>query len=141
MTYKQKLTDLFCEVSEIKEQRMELKEWCKIEYSIKQSIVKTTSSILFVNPYSENIYVHPWHNYKTPKLIKREDVNQIIWNPLGYHHLMMYCAKYRILIQFNIGLIVFLENDTMIELDYTKSFSEQNEEVYEWIFIDNRTNK
>lgn len=62
---------------------------------------------------------------------KKEDIKEIIWNPLEERHLRMY-TRTNILISFefisdnNRNIICFIDN--------TKSFDNQSEEVYEKIY-------
>lgn len=56
---------------------------------------------------------------------------------LGYHHLMMFCEeKYSLIIESSFIRIVGANyNETFIDIDNTKDFDSQSEEVYKKIFL------
>lgn len=131
MTYKQQLTELFCTVPEIDKQIKELKIGTKVilkDYFWEKILLwSSLINIMVDEPFNIKIDKYNW-------------LEEIIWNPIEYHHLMMYCRNNNILYSFNnkqwFDIIELKnENDLIdIPLDNTKLFNEQSEEVYENIF-------
>lgn len=89
-----KLTALLCEVDEVKKDIMELRFWCKVYYNWEYRIIYDYKNIawkIFIN-------IGRWlsEEYKDNYWIK-----EIIWNPIEYHHLMMYCESKWIKLSIN----------------------------------------
>ena len=129
MTYKEKLINLLKTVPSVKEDLEELKFWTYIR---KQN----WNTARISQTYLEDWYVVDNLSY----CITLKDYN-IIWNPLDYHHLMQYCENKKIeihIISRTLWLFMLDKywiadefNAVILELDNTKSFNQQTEEVYE----------
>lgn len=132
MTYKQKLTDLLCTLDAIEKQIKELKFGCKIIYNWEIIVL---DNLNYIDSYNYKKLIYNPLCWKICDLCEAE----IIWNPIEYHHLMMYCkeknfwfiiSKSEVNIRNKKGFLSF-----EIEFDNTKPLSEQSEEVYEQILI------
>ena len=69
----------------------------------------------------------------------KQDMEWYYWNNLDYHHLMIYCEKKRYAFAiWSTWKLIWNRNEEWsyveIQLDNTKPFSNQSEEVYEQIF-------
>lgn len=148
MTYKQQLTDLLCTEKSVDEQIKELKMGCKVilyendwwdywwkTHEMEDIIISQDWYTLWENDINDYNHIddngwYLWHSYY-----------KIIWNPIEYHHLMMYCEEK------DINMTLFhdwdmiryfsksIEDIEVTKLDNTKPLSEQSEEVYEKILI------
>ena len=137
MTYKEKLTNLLKTIPSVKEDLEELKFWCKIKMEEDWEIWYWR----FVN--TEFVWKE-WDNYFVNQTnddwslfdgIEWSDYT-IIWNPLDYHHLMQYCWDRNIIRDIIITkqyTTIYTKDKKYIDLDNTKSFEQQTEEVYEKI--------
>ena len=140
-TNKQKLTELLCTVPEIKEDIMELRLWTQINIPFwEQSHQYTILDYPFDESerweqtfYCRSNAIWAW----SCKRLDITEINEIIWNPLDYHHLMMYCVKKDILFEISDWLSNYhlWLNGHQIPYNYKIPFSEQSEEFY-WEILD-----
>jgi len=152
-TYKEKLIELLKEVPAIKADLEELRKWCRV-YIIVDNM----------NDWNDNLDYYKWIML-TPKVVfwtmlnnkdyenledfLNEDLDyiellsenkfEIIWNPLDYNHLMMYCEEKGIKLQIQANWVIQVINDNetyqiICNIDNTKSFDLQSEETFEKLY-------
>ena len=121
MNYYNKLKILLCECEEVKRDIMELKFWTELNcvWRICKLLVEKSWYIDVFN--WDWVYSCLHWNYT------------IIWNPLEERHLRIYLIKHKLNL-FNIYRAKFIYEECYIELDNSKAFSEQSEEVYEKLY-------
>jgi len=133
--FKNKLTELLKTVPEIKSDLEELRFGCKFINKYKlDEIDIIISEIRWWNFHS----IIWWNQTHFPHI---SQIDKVIWNPLEERHLRMYCESiFRLLIvSENLIYLRYMDGDgyrtyAVCELDNTKSFDNQSEEVYEKIF-------
>lgn len=135
----EKLTELLCTVPEIEKDVKELRFGCKIEFDSW----KDFSYILRITNQQEITYyknVNWFHTIEEQTYtVWMEDIIEnrwqykVIWNTIGYHHLMRYTELnfYWMTISTENNLIIYTENQGhyICEIDNTKDLSEQSEET------------
>jgi len=138
MTYKEKLIELFKTIPEIKKDLEELRFWC---------ILKAINWIsewqyIYLNKISKHILIEKnlWQRCKINNIT---DEFEIIWNSLEERHLRMYCEKNN-----KKNIVFFLDElceiipqketwfhfSILCKIDNTKSFDNQEDEIYKTIF-------
>ena len=120
--YKEKLIDLLMSDKEVKEEMEKLEFGCKY-------IAKNYHPEIFWE-YSERIYTWTTH---------WDWIKEIIWLPLQERFIRIYCEKTNnplIFTHNSIWTVDFKDEclNRITELDNTKDFSEQSEEVYQKIY-------
>ena len=134
-TNKEQLINLLCEVEEVKKDIMELKFWCKLKDLF---LGKEDTFVCFIWNINciKTVNVRWPHHFD--KLEPFESRFSILWNPLDYHHLMMYCHKKMKgwYVDFQVNWILncrkWETNWVIIQLEL-KPLSKQTEEVYKSI--------
>ena len=128
---KQKLIELLKTVPEIKKDIEELKWCCEVEYvwAFKQYWSWIYYLVEIVWCWAE-LY-RPWEMSFT---VPEEDF-EVIWNPLEERHLRVYCTYLNkwTYIWIDSNWVYTLEawfDKFIVELDNTKSFNDQTDEVY-----------
>ena len=142
MTNLQKLTDLLCEVKEIKEDIMELRFGTEIKYwdteNVKHFYIWKSDfwwELLWLKTSVE------WYTDCTAELEEWEEF-EIIWNPIEYHHLMMYCEEdYNLKITpLYISIAKYKDyTERFIDFNNTLPLHKQSEEVL-WALVEYLSN-
>jgi hypothetical protein len=127
ITSLENLTSLLCEVEEVNKDIMELRFWTKIRYW--SYIVDFLYHFEWEDVICWKYWLEDWI------IAMNRKIDEIIWNPIEYHHLMMYCDKSQKL-QFNIfwNYIsirnLFTRNDSwLIYLNNNLPLHQQSEET------------
>lgn len=143
MTYKQQLTEELCTVPEIEKQIKELKFGCKLKinkYNLIYDCIDTYDIVVCDIVFDgEKVFSINWNilsEQVEKKFQWKKSIKEIIWNPIEYHHLMMYCESKNISMRIESLWIIYINaNRKICDFDNTKPLSEQSEEVYEQILI------
>lgn len=136
MTYKQKLRELLKTVPEVKEQMEKLDFWCKVNY--------------LLSDWSTDIWIYCFQlwlkMFLTDSWLEVENSNilEIIWLPLQERFIRMFCEKNNIRFSIHTNYhwpddilnfsVVYIEWNEYCQIDNTKDFDNQSEEVYQKIY-------
>lgn len=129
MNYLEKLTDLVCQEKNIEKDLKELRFWCKLRYG--------SYIVDFLYHFNWEDFIHWKYWFEDWVLAMNRKIDEIIWNPLEFHHLMMYCENKKIkfdIKQFCWESEIFINTDRIVKLDVKKPLHQQSEEVLKNIF-------
>ena len=131
--YKEKLIELLKTVPEIKEDLERKIFWTDVRYRVWpwHTIV---SQLISKNLKTNEYLVKHEYNYFHPRRIKENQIIDFIWQ-LEERHLRMYCEnKWYAFAIWGQWKLIWNRNEewsyTELQLDNTKSFDNQTEEVY-----------
>ena len=141
----EKLRIILCTVPEIKEDLMELREWC--EFMDEDNLKRTITNVISQDNETCRNFVYALDEEK--KWVFMCEPKKIIWNPIQERHLRMYCEEmfenkdeyiftiYWELQRIDTDMGEYLS--TICKLDNTKDFQDQPDEVIESIveFLEN----
>ena len=136
MSYKEKLIKLLKTVPEVKEQMEKLKFWCKVNY--------------LLSDWSTDIWIYCFQlwlkMFLTDSWLEVENSNilEIIWLPLQERFIRIFCKKNNIRFSIHTSYYwlddvlnfsaVYIEWNEYCQIDNTKDFNNQTDEVYQKIY-------
>ena len=141
--FKEKLIELLKTDEVVKKDMEELKFWTDLFYKHWTEWITTHETYIWLShPYnwtSPQPIIKNNHNYCISRNISLEEIKKyyIINNPLQERHLRMYCENNKIWLGITESWFLSITNfpeNIQLNLDNTKDFSDQSEEVYEKIF-------
>ena len=134
--YKQKLIDLLKSDEQVKEQMEKLEFWCKVNY--------------LLSDWSTDIWIYCFQlwlkMFLTDSWLEVENSNilEIIWLPLQERFIRIFCKKNNIRFSIHTSYYwlddvlnfsaVYIEWNEYCQIDNTKDFNNQTDEVYQKIY-------
>lgn len=126
--YKQKLIDLLKSDEQVKQRIDNLEFWCKIKYDTDEYIFLcyTNYKLDTLRLLNDDLWIEE---------IEEKYAFEIIWLPLQERFLRMYCENnIDIVLKIEWDWRIYFWDEFLIELDNTKNFDNQSEEVYQKIY-------